>query len=53
MRRQQYTVETTQDTPRSRAEYTLVDPDGEYRQTYRSLRAAQAAAARASRRRTR
>lgn len=53
MRRQQYTVETTQDTPRSRPEYTLVDPDGEYRQTYRTEAAARAAAERANRRRTR
>ncbi|MGW7296099.1 hypothetical protein ACWGIB_27400 [Streptomyces xiamenensis] len=52
MRRPAFRVETTQDTPRSRAEYTVVDPDGDYRQTYDSEAATQAAAERANRRRT-
>lgn len=45
-----FTVEVAQDTPRSRPTWTLVDPDGEYRQTYSSQKAADAAAERANRR---
>ncbi|MFE1357492.1 hypothetical protein [Streptomyces harbinensis] len=47
-----FTVEVAQDTPRSRPTFTVVDPDGEYQQTYSSRKAADAAAERANQRRS-
>lgn len=49
----EYRVEVTQDTPRSRREYTVVDPDGEYISTHSSERQALRAAANARLRRPR